>query len=146
MPRSKSPGLQIPQKVDRELRAFLDAVKERLEVIGGERAGPLQRSITVEDLKATGLVKVAIKNNYAELTGAGSAASGGSSSSTSTQSIENALSLFAIEADAIGDDHVVILWDRATGSYRRIDWTEFTTLFAMADERYAPQLRHAGVL
>ena len=146
MPRSRSPGLQVPQKVDRELRAFLDAVKERLEVIGGERAGPMQRAITIEDLKATGLVKVAVKNNYAELTGAGSAAGGTSSSSTSVQSIDNALSLFEIEADAIGDDHVVILWDRATGSYRRIDWADFAELFTTVDDGYAPQLRHAGVL
>jgi hypothetical protein len=133
--------------VDRELRAFLDAVKERLEVIGGERAGPMQRAITVADLKATGLVKVAVRNNYAELTGAGSAATGGASSGTSTeaQSISNALSLFAVGADAVGTNHVVILWDRETGSYRRIDWADFATLFAEPDDAYPMQLRHAGI-
>lgn len=147
MPRPKFQGLQVPQKLELELRFFLEAVKERLEIMTGERGDPLQRAVMVDDLKRTGVVKVATKGTYAELIGPGSEAGGSESSSAGeTQSIENALSLFSIEADALDDDHILIVWDKTTGSYRRVEWEDFAALFVTSEGAYSPQLRHAGVL
>ena len=54
--RARLPGLPpIPQSVDTASRAFLEAVKERLEVRGGERGNPYERAVTVRDLQEAGL-------------------------------------------------------------------------------------------
>lgn len=146
MPRARLPGLQVPEKVDNtQLKAFLEAVKERLEILTGERNSPLERAVTAADIKATGVVKVAVKSGYAELIGAGSEAGVAAESTTSLSGIDNALSLFTIDPEELGDDQIVIVWDKSLGAYRRLGWVEFAELFVPADDGYPPQLRHAGI-
>jgi hypothetical protein len=54
--RARLPGLPpIPQGVDAATRAFLEAVKEHLEVRGGARSNPYERAVTVRDLQEVGL-------------------------------------------------------------------------------------------
>ena len=54
--RARLPALPpIPQSVDAASRAFMEAVKERLEVRGGERGNPYERAVTVRDLQEAGL-------------------------------------------------------------------------------------------
>jgi hypothetical protein len=54
--RARLPGLPpIPQTVDAATRSFLESVKERLEVRGGERGNPFERAVTVRDLQEAGL-------------------------------------------------------------------------------------------
>lgn len=54
--RARLPALPpIPQGVDAATRSFMEAVKERLEVRGGERGNPYERGVTVRDLQEAGL-------------------------------------------------------------------------------------------
>ena len=54
--RARLPALPpIPQSVDAASRSFMEAVKERLEVRGGERGNPYERGVTVRDLQEAGL-------------------------------------------------------------------------------------------
>ena len=56
---TKLPALKnIPPKTDRELKVALDAIKESLEVRLGQRGDPLDRAVTLRELKDSGIVKV----------------------------------------------------------------------------------------
>ena len=56
---TKLPALKnIPPKTDRELKLALDAIKESLEVRLGQRGAPLDRAVTLRELKDSGIVKV----------------------------------------------------------------------------------------
>lgn len=134
MPVTRLPGLQIPKNIDRDLRLFLESVKERLEVQGGERKAALQRYVTVEDLKKIGLVKTAERDGYATITGVGNQAGAASGDSATSTSIDNALSLFSIEPDELDEKHYLIVYDTGTGNYRRITYLEFADIFLKREE------------
>ena len=56
---TKLPALKnIPPKTDRELKLALDAIKESLEIRLGQRGDPLDRAVTLRELKDSGIVKV----------------------------------------------------------------------------------------
>lgn len=61
------PGLQVPAGISGESLAFYNALKERLELLGGERGDPEQRSVTVRELREAGLASVTTQNQFARL-------------------------------------------------------------------------------
>lgn len=66
---AKPAALQVPSNIDGELRAFLEAAKQRLELIDGDVRSPLDRIPTLKELQDANLIKVTVKNNYATFTG-----------------------------------------------------------------------------
>lgn len=56
---TKLPGLKnIPPKTDRELKLALEDIKQALEIRLGLRGDPLDRAVTLRELKDSGIVKV----------------------------------------------------------------------------------------
>ena len=57
--KTKLPALKnIPPKTDRELKIALDTIKEALEIRLGQRGDPLDRAVTLRELKDGNVVKV----------------------------------------------------------------------------------------
>lgn len=56
------PGLQVPAEAQGETLAFFNALKERLELIGGERGDPEQRSVSIRELRDAGIINVQTTN------------------------------------------------------------------------------------
>jgi hypothetical protein len=64
----KYPGLNIPSTVgDAELRFFLQALKERVEMLTGDRGDPEDRVPTIAELVDAGLIKSYVKARRAEI-------------------------------------------------------------------------------
>jgi hypothetical protein len=55
MAKFRIPGLQVPSSADGETRAFFEALKERLELAGGERGDPEQRAVSLRELREAGI-------------------------------------------------------------------------------------------
>lgn len=56
--RYRIPGLQVPVGAEGETLAFFNALKERLELLGGERGDPEQRSVSLRELKDAGVIGI----------------------------------------------------------------------------------------
>jgi len=60
-------GLQVPASADPEMRKFLQALKQHVELSHGSKGQPNGRFVTVEDLRKAGLAEVAVKGGRSEL-------------------------------------------------------------------------------
>lgn len=129
---TRLPGLQVPRSADVPTRQFMEAVKERLEFHSGERKSGLDRYVTLRELQQAGLISAAVKGDYGVISDVGSNA--GSSTTDNTSTLDNPLSLFGIDADQLGDDTLIIVYDTSTGTYRRLTYSEFAELFLLSQE------------
>lgn len=66
--RYRIPGLQVPSNTDGELLAFFNAVKERLELLSGERGDPNERAVSLSEIRDVELAGITTKNSQSRLT------------------------------------------------------------------------------
>lgn len=65
--RNIKPGLSVPAGLDPELEKFLRAVKEHLQGNDGTKGQPLERFVTLDDLKRIGLIDTMVKGGRGEI-------------------------------------------------------------------------------
>lgn len=120
--RFRLPGLQVPASAQGELLAFLEAAKERLELISGERGDPGQRSVAQRELLAT---------SPAPSSGGGS---GGNTSEQFDFSLYPPLNL----AEADGNLQLLVQGLSINERFRLL-LNDFLTMFGRLDQESAPQ-------
>jgi len=148
--RNRLPGLHpVPGDLPPQLRLFLERLKERVEVYSGDRGDPNLRSATIADLESAGLGSSVVKNKFATLRGknltGSSTTTTGSSSEGREQSISDPLTFFQIRPEQVDNDIMILMYDKASGVYRRMDWDDFLSLLDDNDGGYSQQLLHAGL-
>lgn len=130
--RFRIPGLQVPQTSDGELSAFLNAVKERLELHSGERGDPESRAVTARELKDIGVIGVRSGRQTITIVAPRSTSTGSSGSSgDSTEELDFSLypevllagadltARILIQGDQVSDRKVIRLSDLLTIFVRR---------------------------
>lgn len=110
------PGLHLPAGVSGDMQYFLQAVKERLELVTGDSGNALARNVTVEDLQKAGLVSTTIKNRFAHIAAVDNAAA----AADTTTILDRFTNLFLIGSNQLQPSQELLIYDVATNSYRRI--------------------------
>lgn len=129
------PGLQVPAGISGESLAFYNALKERLELLGGERGDPEQRSVTVRELREAGLAGVTTQNRVARLTRPRTPTS---TDDSTTDQLD--LSLLPLVNLASASNNLQLLLQGATTSDRfRMLLGDLLQLFARVDQETAVQ-------
>jgi hypothetical protein len=103
--KTKTSGIPpVPFKVDRELRQFLEGVRENLEVNAGRRGKPIDRAVTFRDLQNGALADVKISSGGTVSVAPPSGGGGGG------DPVETPTSPTSLQAVA-GFDFVLLQWD-----------------------------------
>lgn len=111
--RNIKPGLSVPAGLDPELEKFLRAVKEHLQGNDGTKGQPLERFVTLEDLKRIGLIDTMVKGGRGEIKTL-RAAAGTDLTSAAAGSLSNLSDISA--GGAL--DGAVLRWRAALGKWR----------------------------
>lgn len=124
--RSRLPGLHVPGQVTGDVRSFLEAVKERLELIGGERGDSAARGITRAELNAA-LAAAPHTNVNTANQGAATA-----SNRTST-SVEDLTLYPPISAAQVGNDRFLLVQGGVKTERFRLSLQDLFALFLRTD-------------
>lgn len=130
------PGLQVPASVDEdEVRAFFNAVKERLELLSGERGDPEQRSVSVRELREAGLIDSTVQNRTVVLSQPPSPSEGGGDSGGESEAEQLDYTLYPpVTLTEANGELQLLVQGVSTNDRFRIALQDFLTLFARLDQ------------
>lgn len=138
MTKFRIPGLQVPAAADGETRAFFEALKERLELAGGERGDPEQRAVSVRELREAGIAGVRTQNQYSQLVSARTPSSGDpAGGDDNTQQLDFSLYPALDLAAASGDMNLLAQGVTANERFR-IALQSLLSLFGRLDQESVP--------
>lgn len=131
MARFRIPGLQVPSDAQGEAFAFFNAIKERLELLSGEKGDPKQRVVTLSDLEDAGVVRTRVAAGRASVQAPsqtdGSSSAGGSGQLDFTS--------YPVVELAQATDNLSILVQGVTPADRfRVMLIDLLSLFARLDQ------------
>lgn len=137
MKPSRYPSLQIPASTPADLRAFLEGVKERLEITTGDRGDPRDRLLTVRDVEAAGMATVTVRNKFATLSGGATAKSVAAlmSDSGTTGTFDGVLapSLETLTESQVTDATDFITYNNTVARLQRVPYQTLRALFLHED-------------
>lgn len=133
MARSRYPSLQVPMSATGDLRAFLEGVKERLEITTGDRGDPRDRLLTVRDIESAGMATVTVRNKFATLTGGVTATAvatllAGQSTSGTFDGV-SAPTLESIDLGSLTDANDFITYNNDVARLQRVPLNTLRALF-----------------
>lgn len=136
----RTPGLQVPSGAQGEALAFFNALKERLELLSGERGDPEQRMVSIRELKDLGIVSVRTENQRARIVNPASSTPGDEDhdEDSSASGLDFTLYPPMSLASASGDLQLLVQGVRTSERYK-IPLSDLFTLFARLDQESAPQ-------
>lgn len=124
MKASRYPSLQVPAQLAPDLRAFLEGVKERLEITTGDRGDPRDRLLTVRDIESAGMATVTVRNKFATLSGGVKATTlaGMTSGSVSSGTFDGVSvpELESLDPEFVADEHDFIVFNNAVSRLQRV--------------------------